>query len=85
MKKTTTNVWIVFSGAAENMVSIELNGSASDVFDALKAHRDIEHTVLAEAPNPSMKYVIPFHGVDMAMIARAVETVTAPTDAVCGE
>ena len=79
MKKTTTNVVLILADG----VSIYELGEASDVFDALKAHRDIEHTVPGDAGNPTTKYVVPFHGVDMAIITRATETVEAPEDAFC--
>lgn len=83
MKKITTMVNIVLSG--KDGATVPFNYEASDVFDALKAHRDIEHTIIGNAESSFTKIIIPFHGVDMAMIGRMVEDATAPTDAVCGE
>jgi len=80
MKKINTVANIFLHGA--DGIAIPLQG-ADDVFDALKAHRDIEHTVLGSGPNPTTKYVIPFHGVDMAMFFREAQTAQAPEDAFC--
>ena len=81
MKKILTNVSIVLSG--KDGVFVPITDESSDVFDALKAHRDIEHTTVGDAGNPTIKHIVPFHGVDMAMIVRMVEDVTVPTDAIC--
>lgn len=83
MKKITTSVNIVLSG--KYGTTIPFNEGASDVFDALKAHRDIEHTIVGDAERSTTRVIIPFHGVDMAMIGRMVEDATAPSDAICGE
>lgn len=81
MKKINTIANIILHGT--DGTAILLQGGADDVLDALKAHRDIEHTVLADSENPTMKYVIPFHGVDVAMIFHEAQTVEAPEDAFC--
>ena len=81
MKKITTSSLIILSGMST--AYIEPEGGADDVLDALKAHRDIEHTVPGGDGATSSKYVIPFHGVDMAVIYREVTDVAAPTDAIC--
>ena len=80
MKKINTVANIILHGTNGTAIPLQ---DAGDVFDALKAHRDIEHTFLGSGPNTNMKYVIPFHGVDVAMFFRTAQTVAAPEDAFC--
>lgn len=79
MKKQNINVVMYLMGGAEE----NWNNSA---YDQLLAHQDIEYTYIPEPGSGEDPYktIIPYHAVNFAVISHEVETVEAPTDAICG-